>query len=372
MRLLFVTCLFVSIGYAQAQEKPINWVHISSKTGGIEAPNGGTEQTSSAVADFDNDGINDFCITERKQTPCMVWYRRTDKGWDKYVVESDPMSPEAGTVAFDVDGDGDMDIIAGGDGGKTKEVYWWENPYPDFERDAPWKRHLIYKGGAKYHDQIVGDFDGDGKPDLVFWSQTEHELIWVRIPDNPKDYSAWKCTPVYKYYDDGQMQQHGRYADFKGVNEHAVKAIQDFNRFGTTLKKAGLRFYYHPHGYEFNTPDGNLMDLILEQTKPELVTFELDVFWATHGGADPLAYLKKYPGRFELIHLKEIGHDVPGNNTGSAPDETSVSLGRGVTDWPRLLRIAQKMGTKKYYIEDEAKNALDQVPLSIKYLETLK
>jgi sugar phosphate isomerase/epimerase len=152
----------------------------------------------------------------------------------------------------------------------------------------------------------------------------------------------------------------------------AKKACKDFNDFGAKLKKAGLKFFYHPHGYEFNTADGNLMDLILEQTKPQLVTFELDVFWATHGGADPLAYLKKYPGRFELMHLKEINHDVPGNNTGSAPDETSVSLGRGVTDWPRLLRLAQKMGTKKYYIEDEAKNAADQVPFSIKYLETLK
>jgi sugar phosphate isomerase/epimerase len=90
------------------------------------------------------------------------------------------------------------------------------------------------------------------------------------------------------------------------------------------------------------------------------------------GGADPLAYLKKYPERFELMHLKELRHDVPGNNTGSAPDETSVSLGRGVTNWPLLLRQAAKSGVKKYYIEDEAKDAIDQIPLTVDYLKSLQ
>ena len=115
-----------------------------------------------------------------------------------------------------------------------------------------------------------------------------------------------------------------------------------------------------------------MMDEILAGTKPELVTYELDVFWMVHGGADPLSYLKKFPGRFELMHLKELRHDIPGNNTGLAPDATSVSLGRGVTNWPVLLRQAVKSGVKKYYIEDESKNATDQVPVTLSYLKSLK
>jgi sugar phosphate isomerase/epimerase len=115
-----------------------------------------------------------------------------------------------------------------------------------------------------------------------------------------------------------------------------------------------------------------MMDEILAGTKPELVTYELDVFWMVHGGADPLSYLKKFPGRFELMHLKELRHDIPGNNTGLAPDATSVSLGRGVTNWPVLLRQAVKSGVRKFYIEDESKNATDQVPVTLSYLKSLK
>ena len=82
VNIVFLTCLLGWTAYAQKQETSINWVHISSKAGGIEAPNKGTEQTSAAVADFDKNGINDFCITERTQSPSIVWYRHSDKGWD--------------------------------------------------------------------------------------------------------------------------------------------------------------------------------------------------------------------------------------------------------------------------------------------------
>ena len=533
---------------------------------------------------------------------------------------------------------------------------------------------MIYKGGGKYHDQIIGDFDGDGKPDLAFWSQTEHELIWARIPDNPKDYSAWKCIPIYKYYADGQMQQCGKYPYFKRVNEHeglakididgdgiedivggahwfkyignntfsynsvddsytfsraaagqlikggrpeivlvvgdgwaplklyeyqdkgsgdktwvpktiidtvsnghslaivdfdgdgnldiwnaemtlggntnavnqillgdgkgnfprkivvsqgidvhesemadldgdgdldilgkayngdtprldiwlqngtgkivtakkgafnkaygleiyslrfelkkdvpktialmkqmgfkdlevsdyygmtpktfktelnkngltcssmifgynrfqtdilgiikeaklfgakyvgigwiphktnsfnmdeTKKACNDFNEFGAKLKNAGLKFFYHPHGYEFNyyTPDNCYQDYIMANTKAENVCFELDPFWVKYSGVDPLGFLKKYSGRFELLHLKDLRNDIPGNQTGGAPDETSVPIGQGTVGYPALLREAVKQGIKLFYIEDESKNAANQVPISIQYMNSLK
>ena len=160
--------------------------------------------------------------------------------------------------------------------------------------------------------------------------------------------------------------------DKKFGKESTEKMISDFNEFGLKMKKSGLRFFYHPHGYEFNTLDGNMMDLLLAGTKPDLVTFELDVFWMIYGGGNPVSYLKNYPGRFELMHLKEIRNDIPGNNSGTANDETSVALGRGASNWPMILRQAVKSGVKKFYIEDEAKNAIDQIPVSIKFLNSLK
>jgi len=257
MKTIIAACLLLLAEYSEAQQIKVNWVHLSSKTGDIEAPNGGGQQTSAAVTDFDNDGINDFCISERTQSPCLVWYRRTAKGWDKYVVESDPMSPEAGTVAFDVDRDGDMDIIAAGDGGKTKEVYWWENPFPDFDRKTSWKRYLIHKGGTKYHDQITGDFDGDGKPDLVFWSQREYTLFFARIPDNPRDPSAWHSIPVFRYFADGQMLQRGTYPGFKGVNEHEGLDKSDIDGDGILDIVGGGYWFKYTGNDSFS---GNMVD----------------------------------------------------------------------------------------------------------------
>lgn len=223
--------LFLSFFLINILNGQISWEHISSKTGAIEAPNAGRQQTSAAVADFDNDGINDFCITERTVAPAVVWYRRINNGWKKYVVEDSVCFIEAGTIAFDVDGDGDQDIIAGGES-KTNKVWWWENPYPDFDRSS-WNRYLIRnEGGNKVHDQIAGDFDGDGKPDLVFWAQGDQTLYFTRIPANPKQLSGWKLIPVYHYYTDGQMEQHGTYPSFRRTNEHEGLASADIDGDG--------------------------------------------------------------------------------------------------------------------------------------------
>jgi hypothetical protein len=222
----------------------IRWEHISSATGAIEVPNKGKQQTSAAAADFDKDGINDFCITERTSAPSVVWYQRTEKGWKRHIVEDAICFIEAGTIAFDVDNDGDMDIIAGGES-KTNNVWWWENPYPDFSKPA-WPRYLIRNsGGNKVHDQITGDFDGDNKPDLVFWAQGDQTLYFTRIPEDPYEQGNWKLIPVYKYYSDSQMEQHGSYPSWKRTNEHEGLAKADIDGDGVQdIAGGGLWFKY--------------------------------------------------------------------------------------------------------------------------------
>lgn len=152
------------------------------------------------------------------------------------------------------------------------------------------------------------------------------------------------------------------------------QAAADFNRWGRLLGEHGLRFGYHPHGFEF-VPfgDGTLFDLLLQETLPELVTFELDIFWFSHAGADPVAYLNRWPGRFELMHLKDMQVGTPtGVPTGKAPRETNVALGAGRLPMSDILRAAAKAGVKRYYIEDESPRAAQQVPASLRYLGTVR
>ena len=154
--------------------------------------------------------------------------------------------------------------------------------------------------------------------------------------------------------------------------KNAREAIDVFNSAGRKFKEAGISFTYHCHGYEFQPfGDGTLFDLIVKETKPESVFFELDVFWAQQGGADPAKLLEKYGSRFKLMHVKDLKKGAAKNSTGSAPDEDSVPVGQGEVDWKAILKAAQAAHVEHYFIEDEAKNAVEQIPESLRYLGTL-
>ncbi|HEX8850475.1 MAG TPA: sugar phosphate isomerase/epimerase [Gemmatimonadaceae bacterium] len=154
----------------------------------------------------------------------------------------------------------------------------------------------------------------------------------------------------------------------------ARKAIADFNRFGRTMKDAGLSFFYHDHGYEpVPYGDGTLLDLIIRETDPQLVHFEMDVLWTYLPGVDPVALIKKYPGRFRLMHIKDMKPGVArGSLAGGLPDSLEAPIGEGQVPWPALMQAAQQDGFEEYYIEDETPAPLANVPKSIAYLEKLR
>ena len=152
------------------------------------------------------------------------------------------------------------------------------------------------------------------------------------------------------------------------------EAAAVFDRAGEALAKQGLRFFYHTHGYEFQPHgDGTLFDLLMAGTKPEFVRFEMDVFWIVHPGRDPVKLLEKYGGRFELMHVKDMRKGTPtGLLTGHSDVANDVALGTGLLDWPAILNAARKAGVKWYFIEDESPTSVQQIPQSLRFLETVK
>jgi hypothetical protein len=173
------------------------WQHLSSANGDLPVPGTSTEQTGCVIADFDKDGVNDFVLSFRQAAPALVWYRRSVSGWNRFVIESNYLTIEAGGAVFDIDGDGDPDIVFGGDY-QSHDLWWWENPYPNFDPKVPWKRRLIKTGGAtQHHDQVFGDFLDVGRPQLAFWNQGARKIFLAEIPPNPRAAESWTLTEIF-------------------------------------------------------------------------------------------------------------------------------------------------------------------------------
>jgi len=151
------------------------------------------------------------------------------------------------------------------------------------------------------------------------------------------------------------------------------KAVAVFDKSGKVLKENGLSLCYHMHGYEFRPyQGGTLFDYMISQLPADHFNFEMDVFWVKNPGQDPVALLKKYPGRFPLMHLKDRKPGTENNQNGTADDQSNVVLGTGDVGIAEIMKTAKKTGTKHYFIEDESDRSVEQVPQSLKFLASLK
>ncbi len=205
---LALVCLVPAAG-----TREIRWQHLSSKHGQLSDPGGSKQQTGLLVARLDKSAADSFVISFRVQAPALVWYRRTPTGWERSVIEKDFLTLEAGGAAYDIDGDGDLDVVFGEDW-QGSRLYWWENPYPNFDATVSWKRHVIKSGGGKqHHDQIFADFKGTGKPQLVFWNQGVKTLFLADIPSDPRTTADWPLTMVYSGKAGEQVEGAAQYAE---------------------------------------------------------------------------------------------------------------------------------------------------------------
>ncbi len=174
------------------------WLQLSSAAGDLAAPGASDQQTAAVVADLDGDAVQDFVIGARGQPPALVWYRRAAAGWQRLMIEPDRLPIEAGGATYDIDHDGDLDLVMGADA-SGNQVWWWENPEPGSEPPARWRRHVIKEsGGNQHHDQIFADLNGDGRAELVFWNQRARRLLLAVIPADPRASGPWPVTTVFE------------------------------------------------------------------------------------------------------------------------------------------------------------------------------
>ena len=138
------------------------------------------------------------------------------------------------------------------------------------------------------------------------------------------------------------------------------KMADTFNHIGAQAKKVGVKFAYHNHGYGFSEIDGQIpLHLILDNTDPDLVFLEMDLFWTIAGKADPISYLEKYSGRYRAMHVKDMKELKTFSGDGGNPKQwmelfpNMTSAGSGVIDLKSIIPAAKKHGVKHFFIEQD-------------------
>ena len=147
------------------------------------------------------------------------------------------------------------------------------------------------------------------------------------------------------------------------TRDDVLKIAAIFNEVGQACAEAGLEFGFHNHQAEFALIDSTeiMFDILLQETNPDLVDFEMDLGWAIAAGADPLAYFEKYPGRFKYLHVKDMN-----------AENESVVVGAGTIDFAAIFAASEKAGAEYFIVEYEGReDPIGSVAASVKYLKEM-
>jgi sugar phosphate isomerase/epimerase len=262
--------------------------------------------------------------------------------------------------------------------------------------------HRIEKLGVQLYsvrDQMKADFDGTiakvatiGYKEVEFAGYFDHTPQQVRAVLDRNGLTSPSCHVEYAVLGDkwpsviesskiiGQS-----YIVCPWISEELRKqpdiwqrAAETFNRAGEISKKSGIQFAYHNHWFEFLPVNGKLpYDMLLEQCDPDLVKMELDLCWITVAGADPLTYFNRYPGRFPLVHVKDM-KKLPKVSASGGQDfgdslKDMTAVGSGIIDWKRIFGQSEKAGIKHYIVEhDKPEAPFESIKISYDYLSKLR
>ncbi|MEQ9442581.1 MAG: sugar phosphate isomerase/epimerase [Cyclobacteriaceae bacterium] len=162
--------------------------------------------------------------------------------------------------------------------------------------------------------------------------------------------------------------------DRGGLDEYKALAEQ-LNQAGEACKKVGMQFGYHNHSFEFQPmgESSSPMQVLLSETDPELVCFELDVFWVSVAGYDPAKYIRDHADRIKLLHLKDKKEGTPKTYRAvSMPPESFQPVGSGVINFKEILQAAAEAGVQYGFVEQDASpDPLADIQKSCRYLQQL-
>jgi sugar phosphate isomerase/epimerase len=219
------------------------------------------------------------------------------------------------------------------------ETYWNVYTHP-----AKKLRSMILDNGLTVPS---GHFNYEGMETKLDYAK-ELGVQWVICPMLPKQ--MWTSADGFK------------------------KAAAQFNVWGEQVQKLGMQFGFHNHNYEFQK-FGNMtgFDILTQNADPKLVCLEMDCYWITQAGQDPVAMLKKYGSRIQLLHLKDRMAGFPTTQMLGPDAEHITEVGSGTINWKAVIDIAQQTGVKHYFVERDngSTPAFESLRLSYQYLYKL-
>jgi len=224
-------------------------------------------------------------------------------------------------------------------GYKEVETYWNVYSHP-----AKKLRSMIVDNGLSVPS---GHFDYDGLESKLDYAK-ELGVQYMICPMLPKD--MWTSADGFK------------------------KAAEQFNKWGETIHGMGMQFGFHNHNYEFQK-FGNTtgFDILTQTADPKLVCLEMDCYWITQAGQDPVAMLKKYGSRIQLLHLKDRQSGFPTTQMLSPDAEHMTEVGSGTINWKAVIETAQQTGVKHFFVERDNGSTppFESLRISYNYLSKL-
>ena len=199
-----------------------------------------------------------------------------------------------------------------------------------------------------------------------------HEMLEKYHLSSPSTHLPYDSFQNWqKVLDDSKVIGH-KWVTLPWIPEEKRRTVADwkaiaaqFNQVGAQAKKSGLRFAYHNHDFELKPIDGvKPLDILLGETDPKLVDFEMDIYWVIYGGGDPFDYFTRFPHRFALAHVKD---------SSGPPDKKMVDVGQGKIDFRSIFARSAKAGFKHYFVEhDQPADPIATIRNSYNYLHALR